>query len=128
MSDEQINKTFIEYNREQGYVKIKEATKRGFAIGNKGDSINIGQMSSKTRRGRVGHKRANTLLTGNEQVVIDDVGVRKITPRETWRLQGFTDEQFDKAQTSGLSDTQLYKQGGNSVSIPVIEHIAKQLR
>lgn len=46
--------------------------------------------------------------------------VRKLTPRECWRLQGFTDEQFDKAKAAGLSDGRLYKMAGNAVSVPVV--------
>lgn len=51
--------------------------------------------------------------------------IRKLTPRECWRLQAFPDELFDKAKASGLSDSQLYKQAGNSVTVNVIEEIAK---
>ena len=46
--------------------------------------------------------------------------IRKLTPLECWRLQGFTDEQFLKAQSAGLSDARLYKMAGNAVSVPVI--------
>ncbi|MDM8222005.1 DNA cytosine methyltransferase [Limosilactobacillus vaginalis] len=54
--------------------------------------------------------------------------IRKLTPLECWRLQGFTDEQFNKAKNAGLSNTQLYKQAGNSVTVPVIKAIAERLR
>lgn len=53
--------------------------------------------------------------------------IRKLTPLECWRLQGFSDEQFYKAKNAGLSNTQLYKQGGNSVTVPVIKAIAEKL-
>lgn len=53
--------------------------------------------------------------------------IRKLTPLECWRLQGFSDEQFYKAKESGLSNTQLYKQAGNSVTVPVIKAIAERL-
>lgn len=53
--------------------------------------------------------------------------IRKLTPRECWRLQGFSDELFDKAQTVN-SNSQLYKQAGNSVTVNVIEEIAKRLK
>lgn len=52
--------------------------------------------------------------------------IRKLTPRECWRLQGFADEQFDKAKDAGVSNTQLYKQAGNSVTVPVIKAIAER--
>ena len=53
--------------------------------------------------------------------------IRKLTPRECWRLQGFTDEQFDKAKDAGVSNSHLYKQSGNSVTVPVIKAIAEKL-
>ena len=54
---------------------------------------------------------------------------RKIncTPLECWRLMGFDDEDFYKAQQSGVSDTQLYKQAGNSIVVNVLEKIFKNL-
>jgi DNA (cytosine-5)-methyltransferase 1 len=54
------------------------------------------------------------------------IRIRKLTPRECWRLQGFPDWAFDKAKEVN-SDSQLYKQAGNSVSVPVIYEIAKRL-
>ena len=109
-------------------IMIKEATKQGYAIANIGDSINLSHPNSKTRRGRVGKKIANTLLTTDEQgVVLSDYKIRKLTPKECWRLQGFPDELFDKAQEVN-SNSQLYKQAGNSVTVNVIEEIAKRLK
>lgn len=113
---------------ENNVLAIKEATKMGYAEGYEGDSINISQPNSKTRRGRVGKQRANTLETGLTQGVIEsDLRIRKLTPLETWRLQGFTDEQFYKAQAVN-SNSQLYKQAGNSVSVPVVYAVAKHLK
>ena len=51
--------------------------------------------------------------------------IRKLTPRECWRLQGFTDDQFDKAKATGLSDSRLYKMAGNAVTVNVISEIGK---
>ena len=108
-------------------VLIKEATKKGYAVANVGDSVNISHPNSKTRRGRVGKQIANTLLTGEEQAVVtDEIRIRKLTPRECWRLQGFHDYAFDKAQEVN-SNSQLYKQAGNSVTVSVIAEIAKKL-
>lgn len=53
--------------------------------------------------------------------------IRKLTPKECWRLMGFSDQDFNKAQTTGLSNTQLYKQAGNSIVVPVLEEIFKNL-
>lgn len=52
--------------------------------------------------------------------------IRKLTPREFWRLQGFTDEQFEIAQALN-SNAQLYKQAGNSVSIPIVYELGKNI-
>lgn len=57
----------------------------------------------------------------------DDLRIRKLTPKECWRLQGFPDWAFEKAEKVN-SDTQLYKQAGNSVTVPVVYEIAKRLK
>ena len=54
--------------------------------------------------------------------------IRKLTPRECWKLQGFTDEQFDKAKATGLSDSRLYKMAGNAVTVNVISEIGKIIK
>ena len=114
--------------QENNFLRIKEATKQGYVTANIGDSINLSHPNSKTRRGRVGKNIANTLLTNDEQgVVLSDYKIRKLTPRECWRLQGFPDWAFDKAQKVN-SNSQLYKQAGNSVTVNVIEEIAKRLK
>ena len=59
---------------------------------------------------------------------MNDMTVRKLTPLECWRLQGFTDEQFYKAQNDGVSNSQLYKQAGNSVTVNVVDAIVKELK
>ena len=58
--------------------------------------------------------------------ITDGYRIRKLTPRECWRLQGFPDWAFDKAQEVN-SNSQLYKQAGNSVTVSVIAAIAKEL-
>ena len=59
--------------------------------------------------------------------LMSDFRIRKLTPLECWRLQGFTDEQFYKAKNDGVSNSQLYKQAGNSVTVNVIDAIARKL-
>ena len=108
-------------------IRVKEATSKGYAEAEVGDSVNLSHPNSKTRRGRVGKQVANTLLTGESQGVIEpDFRIRKLTPRECWRLQGFPDWAFDKAKEVN-SNSQLYKQAGNSVTVNVIAAIAKEL-
>lgn len=55
------------------------------------------------------------------------IAIRKLTPRECFRLQGWSDEYFDRAELVN-SDSQLYKQAGNGVTVPVIYEIAKRMR
>lgn len=108
-------------------IRVKEATSQGYAEAQIGDSVNLSHPNSKTRRGRVGKQIANTLLTGESQGVVEpDFRIRKLTPRECWRLQGFPDWAFDRAQEVN-SNSQLYKQAGNSVTVNVIAAIAKEL-
>lgn len=108
-------------------IRVREATKKGYAEATVGDSVNLAHPNSKTRRGRVGEGIANTLVTGDSQeVVMPNFRIRKLTPRECWRLQGFPDWAFDKAQEVN-SNSQLYKQVGNSVTVNVIKEIARYL-
>lgn len=109
-------------------IRIKEATKVGYAEAEVGDSINYSVPGSKTRRGRVGKGVAQTLDTAcNQALLTKDLRVRRLTPKECWALQGFPDWAFDCAKEVN-SDTQLYRQAGNSVSVPVIYAIARQLK
>lgn len=77
------------------------------------------------------HNIAPTLTKSSYQennfLKTEGVSIRKLTPRECWRLQGFPDWAFDKAQKVN-SKSQLYKQAGNSVTVNVIEEIAKRFK
>lgn len=53
--------------------------------------------------------------------------IRKLTPKECWRLMGFSDDAFEKAKNAGVSDTQLYKQAGNSIVTHVLYYIYVEL-
>ncbi|WP_138284229.1 DNA (cytosine-5-)-methyltransferase [Streptococcus anginosus] len=132
------------------HLKIKEATKLGFAKAMLGDSVNLAYPDSTKRRGRVGKGVANTLTTSNTMgvvvatleyrkdkwyevtgIVIDGklyrLRIRRLTPRECFRLQGFPDWAYERAE-SVSSKSQLYKQAGNSVTVTVIEAIAREFR
>lgn len=121
-----ISSTITTNKGEGPKVLIREATKKGYAEATIGDSINLEQPNSKTRRGRVGKGVANTLTCSCNQGVIDGFRIRKLTPKECWRLQGWKDEDFEKA-AKVCSDSQLYKQAGNGVTVQVIYEIAKRL-
>lgn len=119
--------TLTAQDRHGVMISVCEATKKGYAEATVGDYVNLEFPNSKTRRGRVGRQVANTLLTSDNQgVVTETLKIRKLTPRECWRLQGFPDWSFDKAQEVN-SKTQLYKQAGNSVTVNVIKAIGERL-
>ena len=193
----------------QPYILVREATKRGYTEAMEGDSINVSYPNSITKRGRVGKKVSQTILTSpnmatviespkpiclnnlykqpsiqdriydsegiatavtasrfrpsiaeirmfnsynnkeisdiaptqtttcgittsSAAVLISEDGnhfmkIRKLTPLECWRLMGFDDDDFYKVKSVGMSDTQLYKQAGNSIVVNVLEAIFKNL-
>lgn len=120
----------------QPFVKIPEATKKGYAEAEIGDSINLSVPSSLTRRGRVGRGIAQTLDTGMQQHTFDGLRIRRLTPTECERLQGFPDDWTghmlidtkDNKKIHGIvSDSQRYKCCGNAVTVNVIRDIAERL-
>jgi DNA (cytosine-5)-methyltransferase 1 len=64
---------------------------------------------------------------GGNVPLINGVRIRKLTPTECWRLMGFTKEDCDKASQAGVSNSQLYKQAGNSIVVDVLMAIFKEL-
>lgn len=134
-------------------IRVSEATQKGYAEAYEGDSINLSVPGSKTRRGRVGV--AQTLDTSCNQAVVLAVNtkqqgpprftelcaalgandfkepkmvqlgyrIRRLTPRECFRLMSFPDT-FD---ISHVSETQAYKQAGNSIVVDVMKYILSNL-
>jgi DNA (cytosine-5)-methyltransferase 1 len=119
-------------------VLIPEATKKGYAVAEMGDSINMQQLGSKTRRGRAGKEVAQTLDTRCEQGILNyDYRIRRLIPLECFRLMGFSDEDFYRAKNAlnatfykgkDKSDSQLYKEAGNSIVVNVLMAIFKQMQ
>jgi DNA (cytosine-5)-methyltransferase 1 len=129
-SDEGISPTLntMQGGNRQPKVAVKEATKKGYAEATVGDSINIQFPNSETRRGRVGIGVAQTLETScNQATLTHDYRIRKLTPKECWRLMGFSDDDFQRAADSGVSNSQLYKQAGNSIVTNCMFYIFKSL-
>lgn len=111
-----------------GVLLIKEATKKGYKEALPGDSVDLGFAGSNTRRGRVGRDIAHTLETSCIQGIVENGGhIRRLMPRECLRLQGFEEWQIDRILAI-QSDAQAYKQAGNSVTVNVIEAIAKRIQ
>lgn len=137
--------TLTGQDRHEIAIEVKEATKQGYAKCRVGiDSVNFSMPNSKARRGRVGQEISNTLDTSCNQGIFVQVSeeltvyavwyekyqcyiaIRKLTPKECFRLQGWSDDYFEKAQFVN-SDSQLYKQAGNGVTVTVIETIARKM-
>lgn len=140
----------------QPAIKVYEATSKGYAEATVGQSINLSVPNSKTRRGRVSDV-AQTLDTGMQQYTLtEDVRIRRLTPLECERLQGFPDywtmegcdenlacsvciEQFGVAEDDyiahecggtriiEISDTQRYKMCGNAVTTNVIQAVFERI-
>jgi DNA (cytosine-5)-methyltransferase 1 len=118
----------------QPMVDVINATKKGYDTATEGDSINMSYPYSNKKRGRVGHGVAQTLDTGCRQATLvktekelPEYKIRRLTPLECWRLMGFDDSDYKKAKEIGTSDTQLYKQAGNSIVVNVLQEILKKL-
>ena len=113
-------------------VIVPQNTKQGYAIAHVGDGIYTNRADSK--RGVVQRESIPTLKTSNKDiaVVVDDptdlISIRRLTPRECWRLMGWSDEDIDKAFKPDVSETQLYKMAGNSIIVNCLEAIFKNIR
>lgn len=104
-------------------IKVRNGTKQGYQLAEVGDSVDLSYPSSLTRRGRVGRGIAHNLSCSCQMGAVvwngRVVKIRRLTPKECFRLQGFSDDLFEKAKAVN-SDAQLYKQAGNGVSVPVV--------
>jgi len=74
-----------------------------------------------------GQREPKILKEENKNMNENNYCIRKLTPKECWRLMGFSDEDFEKAKNAGVSSTQLYKQAGNSIVTNVLYYIFKEL-
>lgn len=111
-----------------GVLLIKEATKSGYSEAKPGDSVDTSYASQNQKRARVGHGIAYTLTTHADKAVVGtDMRIRRLTPKECLRLQGFSDEQIDKL-LAVTSNTQAYKQAGNAVTVDVIHALGLRLK
>lgn len=99
-----------------GNIKPPEATRLGQRDDVYGDDGLMGALNA------TDYKQPRTIYGEKTRYRI-----RKLTPKECWRLQSFSDEDFDKVQAAGISNTQLYKLAGNGVTINVIDALAKNI-
>lgn len=112
-------------------LRVRNGTKKGYDEASIGDGINLAYPQSTTRRGRVGKKVSQTLDThcnmGTIRGTIDNFRIRRLTPLECFRLQGFPDEMIKKAYALKISDAQLYKMAGNAVTVNTVYVVAKRI-
>ena len=120
LSDRMIN---FFYKNEQ----VQKEKGNGFRF-----NVTDGNVIAKTITTRAGGRMDDNFLKIKEDIQTstasggNDVRIRKLTPKECWRLMGFDDEDFEKASKVN-SNTQLYKQAGNSIVVNVLEAIFKDL-
>lgn len=111
-------------------VIVPEATKQGHAIVETEKWIRGGlQQNQLFQTNGISPCLTSAMGMGGGQTPIHnyDSRIRRLTPLECWRLQGFPDESFYNAKNADISDTQLYKQAGNSISVPVIKAIINNI-
>jgi DNA (cytosine-5)-methyltransferase 1 len=110
-----------------GLYKVRSNTKSGYEIATENDSIGFGHMTSNTRRGRVGTECGQTVECVCKQGIIkeedDRLRIRRLTPRECFRLMGVRDEDIQLVN----SDTQNYKIAGNGIEVNTIRALLFQL-
>ena len=109
------------------YIIVPQNTKAGYSIAHVGDGIYTNRCESK--RGVVQRNMIPTLKTScsDVAVVVNDpnelISLRRLTPRECWRLMGWKDEDIDKVMDGSISNTQLYKMAGNSIVVNCLKEI-----
>lgn len=108
-------------------IAIRQATKKGYIECELGGVADLSYPESKTRRGRVQENgQICPTITATETGVCRPIRIRKLTPKECFRLMGFSDENFEAAEKM-VSNSQLYKQAGNSIVVDVLYYILVEL-
>jgi DNA (cytosine-5)-methyltransferase 3A len=109
---------------------IPEATKKGFTEIKPGECFDFENINSKTRRGRKMEEKSNCFMAQETNFMhyTKDFKIRRLTPREVFRLQTFPEPIIDKILNCGVSDSQLYRQAGNGWTVEVIVHILSYMK
>ena len=119
------------YGEKERQLFTEDGNIRRYIDSDKIDIFEEGQMATTSYPTGYGHgprthNESISLNTIDKPSVKVDLNIRKLTPRESWRLMGFSDSDFDKASTVN-GRTQLYKQAGNSIVVNVLMAIFKNL-
>ena len=114
----------VEVNRKYGVFDTEKSKHQaGSVYDENGLSPTLDTMQGGWRQPCIEIKEATKYERNKDKT---ELRIRKLTPREVWRLMGFDDEDFEKASKVN-SNTQLYKQAGNSICVPVLIAILKEL-
>lgn len=118
--------------RQDNAFSHHKAEKSGIFVESEAPRAVISPAKEKTRQNGRRIKEPNepmfTLTVTDRHGILHHGRVRKLTPLECWRLQGFTDEQYEKAKNAGIPESQLYKLAGNAVSVPVITALGEKIK
>jgi DNA (cytosine-5)-methyltransferase 1 len=106
-----VSKKYSEFKKEKGYIPEL------FNPYNQKEITDIAPTQS---------TQCGSTTSSATVLLKSDLRIRKLTPKECWRLMGFSDDDFEKANKV-CSDSQLYKQAGNSIVVVVLEHIFMSL-
>lgn len=111
-------------------IDFKTKNKRIIDLANKTDISKDDTLYMDIYNQKTIDNQAGTLKAGMDgqqgNIICDQLRIRKLTPKECWRLMGFKDDEFEKAEKVN-SNAQLYKQAGNSIVVNVLEEIFKNL-
>lgn len=119
--------------KEPKVMQVRTATSQGYDCVEEGGCFDGAYPNSATRRGRVQDdgKVTPALCTSNEVCYLESVEpqyrIRKLTPRECFRLMGVREHNIDKIQQAGISNSQQYKLAGNSIVVDTLFHIFRRL-
>jgi len=115
------------YDKTDLYLRVN--SKRKYQQVRDFDIINVERPTSKTRRGRIiqGTQQAPTITTSKNLAVYYDNQLRYLTALEYWRLMGFSDEKYQTLIKAGIKEEMIIFLAGNSIVVPVLEAIYKQI-
>lgn len=123
LNEKQKDLFFVKDNN----LYVKEATKTGYKLVEEYDCIDVNRPDSTTRRGRVGHRMCQTITTTPSHAIYYNGKLRMLSACEHLKLMGFNEKDYHKMIKAGLVDKQISSLAGNSICVPVLEEIFKQV-
>ena len=131
--EEKVDDKYYLSDKQLANIDVKDLLSRASKVKSTNSIVRLGGIYDNTGKHQAGSiyspkgiaATLDTMAGGNrEPIIVDDNGIRKLTPLECWRLMGFDDEDF-KAAAKVNSNSQLYKQAGNSIVVPVLETVIR---